>query len=279
MRLTGARSRVWLGGRTTGCGLIVLLAITLSVQPAVAWANAGPDRAEGSALATPTISVKGSVPYTPDPTETAVTPPSASCSRLYKALDLGLYVSELALFKADHAADAANLLAHWLAGSGQAVNYGGNSVLAVKAAEFPAFAAMNSKVQGYIREKLAEGITAITVPFNQGYSPTNQRPLVVMDFNNVVNFPALYWAFRATQGIRLTGNIRDQGGRYTGQLTYVISDTYGFQANDTSRLTGSFTRAMNYLQTNCGHPKFATGPLWFSDTLTVAVNFSAPGGA
>lgn len=269
MRLTMVRSSISLGARAIGCGLMALAAVTLAVQSPAA---------SGSAIAAPTVSVKGSIPYTPDPTETAVTPFSASCSRLYKGFDLGLYVSELAFFKADHAPDAANLLAHWYAGSGQPVNYAGNSVLATKAAEFPAFQAMNSKVQAYVRQKLAEGTTSIAVPANQGYSPTSQRPLVLMNFNDEVNFPALYWAFRATQGIKLTGMIRDQGGRYTGELTYVISDTYGFRANDTSRLTGPFTRAMNYLQTSCGRPKFATGPLWFSDTLTVPLKFSVAGG-
>jgi hypothetical protein len=271
MKLARVGSPVWLVGRRMGCAMTVLLAATLAVQPASA--SAGPARAgDGTSV----WSVTGSIPYIPDPGETAVTPPAASCSRIYKALDFGLYLSELAAFKAGHAPDAANLLAHWMAGSGQPVNFGGNSALAAKAAQFPAFLAMNSKVQEYVRQKLAEGVTNtnITVPANQGYSPSNQRPLAVMDFNNVVNFPALYWAFRATQGIRLTGTITDQGGRYTGQLTFVISDTYGFQANDTSRLTGPFTRAMNYLQTNCGHPKFTTGPLWFSDTLTVPVKFS-----
>jgi hypothetical protein len=278
MSLTRARSWLSLGGRTVGAGLMVLVAVALTVQPAIASQSAGAGRPDAPATAAPTISVSGSVPYTPDRAETGVTPFSASCSRLYKALDLGLYVSELAVFKADRAPDAANLLAHWLAGSGQPVNYASTSLLSLKAAAFPGFKTMNSSVQAYIRKELAGGVTKITVPANQGYSPTDQRPLVVMDFNNVVNFPGLYWAFRATQGIGLTGTIKDQDGRYTGELRYVISDTYGFQANDASRVTGPFTRAMNYLQTNCGHPKFTAGPQWFSDRLIVAVKFSAPSG-
>jgi hypothetical protein len=268
MKLARARARKSLGGRAIGGALMVLLAATVALPPPAAGA---------SAVATPTVSVTGSVPYAPDPGDTAVTPASASCSRLHKGLDLSLYASELAFFKADHAPDAANLLAHWWAGSGQPVNYGATSVLAAKAAQFPGFKAMNSKVQEYVRAELAGGVSNITVPSSPSYSPTTQRPLVLMNFNNVVNFPALYWAFRATQGIKVTGTLTDQAGRYTGQLTYVISDTYGFRGNDTSRLTGPFTRAMNYLQTNCGHPKFTAGPLWFSDTLTVPVKFSAAG--
>jgi hypothetical protein len=269
MNLARAWSRPSLGGRAIGGALMVLLAVTVTLPPPSAGA---------SAVATPTVSVTGGIPYAPDPSDTAVTPGSASCSRLHKGLDLSLYASELAFFKADHAPDAANLLAHWWGGSGQPVNYGATSVLATKAAQFPAFQAMNSKVQQFVREELAGGTTSITVPASQGYSPTNQRPLVLMNFDDVVNFPALYWAFRATQGIKVTGTIKDHGGKYTGQLTYVISDTYGFRNNDSSRLTGPFTRAMNYLQTNCGHPKYAAGPLWFSDSVTVPVKFSAPGG-
>jgi hypothetical protein len=278
MRLIRVRPSVPLGGRMIGRGvtaIATLTALTLAVQ---AVPSAQLPAADGSTTAAPTVSVQGSIPYMPDAGETAVTPLSASCSRLYKGFDLALYVSELAAFKADRAPDAANLLAHWFAGSGQPVNYGANSVLATKAAAFPAFQVMNSKVQAFVGQRLGEGTTNITVPTNQGYSPTSQRPLVLLNFNDVVNFPALYWAFRATQGIKVTGTIRDTGGRYSGELTYVISDTYGFRANDTSSLTGPFTRAMNYLQTNCGHPKYTAGPLWFSDTLTVPVKFSAAGG-
>jgi hypothetical protein len=262
--------------RTLARGVRLLLVVTLAVPLSPASGSPVPARVDGSAGAVPTISVRGDIPYAPDPGETAVTPPSASCNRFYKVLDLGLYVSELAAFKADHAPDAANLLAHWWAGSGRSVNYGGGSVLAATTAKFPQFQAMNADVAQYVREMMAEGMTNITVPANPGYTPTAQRPLVVMNFNNVVNFPSLYWAFRTTQGIKVTGTLRDQGGRYTGDLTYVISDTYGFRGNDPSPLTGPFTRAMNYLQTNCGHPKYSAGPLWFSDTLTVAVKFSAP---
>ena len=85
-----------------------------------------------------------------------MTPASASCSRLHKGLDLSLYASELAFFKADHASDAANLLAHRWGGSGQPVNCGATSVLAAKAAQFPGFKAMNSKVQEYVGQKLSQ---------------------------------------------------------------------------------------------------------------------------
>ena len=265
-----------LGGRAVSCGLTALLVVAVAGQPAAAAAGSQSATATAAAAA-PTVNVKGVIPYKPDPSETAGTPASASCSRILKGLYLGLYVSELAAFKADGAPDAGNLLAHWWAGSGQAVNYSPQSDLSPKAAAFPAFQAMNSKVQAYVRQQLAKGITNISVPTNPGYSPSTERPLVLMNFNNVADFPSLYWAFRATQGIRLTGTLRDQGGKYTGQLTYVISDTYGFRANDSSRLTGPFTRAMNYLQTNCGRPKYGTGPLWFSDSLTVPVKFSATG--
>jgi hypothetical protein len=274
MGVTRTGRRAPLGSRAISRGLAALVAIAVAGQPAGAAASPRPAAA---AAAGPMVSVKGVIPYKPDPSETAETPGSAACSRVLKGLYLGLYVSELAAFKADGAPDAANLLAHWWAGSGQAVNYNPQSDLSPKAAAFPAFQAMNSKVQAYVRQQLAKGITNISVPANPGYSPTSQRPLVLMNFNNVVDFPSLYWAFRATQGIRLTGTLRDQGGKYTGQLTYVITDTYGFRADDTSRLTGPFTRAMNYLQTNCGRPRYGTGPLWFSDSLAVPVKFSATG--
>ncbi len=38
----------------------------------------------------------------------------------------------------------------------------------------------------------------------------------------------LYWGFRGTQGLTVTGSIQREHGRYTGTLSYVIRDSYGF---------------------------------------------------
>jgi hypothetical protein len=81
----------------------------------------------------------------------------------------------------------------------------------------------------------------------------------------------LYWGFRGTQGLTVTGSGGRKNGRYSGSLTYVIRDSYGFPASDT--LNG-FGPPMRYLQTVCGAPQHAGGARWFPDTITVTVPFS-----
>ena len=83
----------------------------------------------------------------------------------------------------------------------------------------------------------------------------------------------LYWGFRGTQGLTVTGSGRRENGRYVGTLSYVIRDSYGFPTDDT--LEG-FGPPMRYLQTACGAPQHAGGARWFPDTITVTVPFSRP---
>ncbi len=84
----------------------------------------------------------------------------------------------------------------------------------------------------------------------------------------------LYWSFRGTQGLTVTGGGRRVSGRYVGALTYVIRDSYGFPVDDT---LGGFGPPMRYLQTVCGAPQHAVGARWFPDTITVTVPFRAGG--
>ncbi|MGH3251270.1 MAG: hypothetical protein ACRDOI_34395, partial [Trebonia sp.] len=83
----------------------------------------------------------------------------------------------------------------------------------------------------------------------------------------------LYWGFRGTQGLTVTGSGVREKGRYVGTLTYVIRDSYGFPAGDT---LGGFGPPMRYLQTVCGAPQHAGGAHWFPDTITVTVPLSQP---
>jgi hypothetical protein len=83
----------------------------------------------------------------------------------------------------------------------------------------------------------------------------------------------LYWGFRGTQGLTVTGSGHRQNGRYVGTLTYVIRDSYGFPARDT--LAG-FGPPMRYLQTACGAPQHPGGARWFPDTITLTMSFSQP---
>jgi len=84
----------------------------------------------------------------------------------------------------------------------------------------------------------------------------------------------LYWAFRGTQGLTVTGRGSRVKGRYTGTLIYVIRDSYGFPASD---MLDGFGPPMRYLQTVCGAPQRAGGTHWFPDTIAVTIPFSQRG--
>ena len=101
--------------------------------------------------------------------------------------------------------------------------------------------------------------------------PAAQLPTVTFESTS----SDLYWGFRGTQGLTVTGSGTRQNGRYAGTVTYVIRDSYGFPADDT--LAG-FGPPMRYLQTACGAPQHAGGARWFPDTITVTVPLNQPAG-
>ena len=80
----------------------------------------------------------------------------------------------------------------------------------------------------------------------------------------------LYFGFRGTQGLDVRGAGTISGRGYTGTLTYVIRDSYGFPPRD--QLAG-FGAAMRYLQVNCGNPPTPGGASWFPDSITVSTPF------
>ncbi len=116
---------------------------------------------------------------------------------------------------------------------------------------------MNDIVQGEIALQLKAGDTRVRLSAAQ--LPTVLFASTASD---------LYWGFRGTQGLTVSGGGRRENGRYTGTLTYVIRDSYGFPADDT--LDG-FGPPMRYLQTVCGAPQHPGGARWFPDTITVRV--------
>ena len=121
---------------------------------------------------------------------------------------------------------------------------------------------MNHLVQGEIAVQLKDGATRVRL--SPGQLPTVLFASKASD---------LYWGFRGTQGLAVSGSgSRSGNGRYVGTLTYVIRDSYGFPADDT--LDG-FGPPMRYLQTVCGAPQHRGGARWFPDTITVRVPFSA----
>jgi hypothetical protein len=157
---------------------------------------------------------------------------------------------------------AASLLTHFLAGPGTQVSYRAGSRLSEQALASTAFRTVNDEVQEAILRQLKAGPAVV-------HLSAAQLPTVAFESRT----SDLYWGFRGTQGLTVTGSGRRENGRYTGTLTYVIRDSYGFPAGDT--LDG-FGPPMRYLQTACGAPQHAGGAHWFPDTITLTVPFSQP---
>jgi hypothetical protein len=157
---------------------------------------------------------------------------------------------------------SADLLAHFLTGKGTGINYRAGSPIAKKALVSEAFRALNAEVQKAILRQLKAGRTRVRLS-------AAQLPTVAFESTS----SDLYWGFRGTQGLTVTGRGIRENGRYAGTLSYVIRDSYGFPVGDT--LDG-FGPPMRYLQTVCGAPRHAGGAHWFPDTITVTVPFNRP---
>jgi hypothetical protein len=157
---------------------------------------------------------------------------------------------------------AAALLRHFLAGTGTAVNYPAGSPIARLALASSAFQTVNRQVQAAVARQLKAGGTQVKL--SAGQLPT-------VEFSDATS--DLYWSFRGTQGLTVTGRGSRKSGRYAGTLTYVIRDGYGFPVDDT---LGGFGPPMRYLQTVCGAPRYAGGAHWFPDSVTVTVPFDQP---
>jgi hypothetical protein len=157
---------------------------------------------------------------------------------------------------------AAALLRHFLAGTGAAVDYPAASPIARLALASSAFQTVNRQVQAAVARQLKAGGTRVELSAGQ---------LPAVEFSDGTS--DLYWSFRGTQGLTVTGHGSRKRGRYVGTLTYVIRDSYGFPVDDT---LGGFGPPMRYLQTVCGAPRHAGGARWFPDSVTVTVPFDQP---
>ncbi len=157
---------------------------------------------------------------------------------------------------------AADLLTHFLKGKGTRVDYRAGSQISKQAQHSSAFRTVNNEVQEAILSQLKAGRTRVRLS-------SAQLPTVAFESKK----SDLYWGFRGTQGLTVTGKGNRKNGRYTGTLAYVIRDSYGFSASDT---LGGFGPPMRYLQTACGAPQHPGGAHWFPDTITVTVPFSQP---
>jgi hypothetical protein len=254
----------------------VLAAVLPSMALALALAGCVTSSASGPAAPSPAtpgtavpptasgaFTVSGDHPVTPNDSQaTSAATPGTACDsgRLAQDAATGRQVAggfSLAGFSA-----AAALLDHFLGGTGAAVGYPAGSSISRQAKASSAFQAIDKQVRSLVLKRLRAGQTRVELP-------AWQLPLVAFESLGT----DLYWGFRGTQGLAVTGSGSLEHGRYVGTLTYVITDSYGFPAGET--LAG-FGPPMRYLQTVCGAPQHAGGARWFPDTITVPVPFSQP---
>jgi len=188
--------------------------------------------------------------------------PDASCDSATFAADHAVGVKVARGFALAGFPASADLLEHFLGGTGTAVRYPAGSPISKQARASAAFQTVNNEVSEAILSQLKTG--RVHVRLSAAQLPTVAFESTATD---------LYWGFRGTQGLTVTGSGRRQDGRYVGTLSYVIQDSYGFPAGDT--LAG-FGPPMRYLQTACGAPQHAGGARWFPDAITLTVPFSQP---
>jgi hypothetical protein len=188
--------------------------------------------------------------------------PGAACDSATFAADQALGVKVANGFAVAGFPASADLLMHFLKGQGTEVDYREGSLIAKKALASRAFRAVNYQVQETVLSQLKAGRPRVQLS-------AAQLPTVAFGSGN----SDLYWGFRGTQGLTVTGRGSRENGRYAGTLWYVIRDSYGFPASDT---LGGFGPPMRYLQTVCGAPQHARGARWFPDTITVTVPFNRP---
>jgi hypothetical protein len=226
--------------------------------PVTTTVSAGPTASARPTDAGTAFTVAGDNPVTPNGSQdTYAATPGATCDGAQLKADRSLGASIAAGFSLEGFPAASDLLGHFLTGSGTEIDYRLGSTVSAQAQASAGFKTVNDIVQKEIALQLKAGDTRVRLSAAQ--LPTVLFASTASD---------LYWGFRGTQGLTVSGGGRRENGRYAGTLTYVIRDSYGFPADDT--LDG-FGPPMRYLQTACGAPQHAGGARWFPDTITVRV--------
>lgn len=251
------------------CVLAVLSGCSLRPGSGSSSPSAGPPApttahsAVQRASAAFSFTVTGTHPVQPNGSQdTYAQTPGTSCASATFASDHALGVRIARGFSLAGFPVGAELLTHFLQGKGTRVAYRAGTPISKKAQASSAFQAVNNAVQAEVLRQLKAGRTHVRLS-------AAQLPTVAFESQT----SDLYWGFRGTQGLAVTGSGGRAHGRYTGTLSYVIRDSYGFPVGDT--LDG-FGPPMRYLQTACGAPQHHGGARWFPDTITVTVPFSRP---
>ena len=245
------------------CAFLCVLAALPGCSAASPAARSAPAAAVPSAGAAVAFTVAGARPVPPNGSQdTHAQTPKARCDSAAFAADQVVGIKVANGFAVAGFPASADLLTHFLRGTGTQVDYRAGSPISKKALASGPFRAVDNEVQEAIFRQLKAGQTRVRLS-------AAQLPTVAFESRN----SDLYWGFRGTQGLTVTGSGSRKNGRYAGTLSYVIRDSYGFPASDTLH---GFGAPMRYLQTACGAPHHPGGAHWFPDTITVTVPFNQP---
>ena len=245
---------------------LVIAALSVSVLVGLPACSGGSTSAGSAVTGHPArtgagFTVAGSRPVLPSGSQdTHAQTPGTGCDSAAFAADEATGAKVAGGFALAGFPASAALLEHFLAGKGTEVDYRAGSAISEEARASDAFRAVDNDVQELIASQLKAGRTRVRLT-------AAQLPTVAFESRS----SDLYWGFRGTQGLTVTGSGSRENGRFTGTLSYVIRDSYGFPAGET--LAG-FGPPMRYLQTVCGAPQHAGGARWFPDTITVTVPFT-----
>jgi hypothetical protein len=194
------------------------------------------------------FTVSGSIPVQPNASQdTHDQTPKAKCNRAEFAADEALGIEVIGDFSVAHLPASAKLLAHFLNGTGDEVDFSAGSKISDEAQKSTVFKNLNTAVQDEIVRQLNAGNSQIQLA---------APPLATIRFGKITS--DLYWGFRGTQGLTVSGSGSLQNGNYVGALTYVIADSYGFPPSDH---LDDFGPEMRYLQTACGAPQHSGAPI------------------
>jgi hypothetical protein len=203
----------------------VVCAAALCAAAALPGCSASPPAASSPAAAAAGVrqafTVTGVHPVAPSGSQdTHAQTPGASCASATFAADHAVGVKVARGFALAGFPASADLLEHFLGGTGAAVRYPAGSPISEQARASAAFQTVDNEVSEAILSQLKAG--RVHVRLSAAQLPTVAFESQATD---------LYWGFRGTQGLTVTGSGRRQDGRYVGTLSYVIQDSYGFPAS------------------------------------------------
>lgn len=208
------------------------------------------------------FTVTGSIPVTPSLSQSTWTT-GLTCNGIKEEAAQDAGATAVRAYKLGHMPQSAALLSHFLSASGSAINYPDGSGISDALKKDQAFTNLEAAVNAQIASDLSKGITNIVLKKPVIYT------LTIGKLIGNTGARELYFGFRGTQGLQISGGGTYSGTNYNGHLTYVIQDSYGFTPKDT-------VLGMRYLQTNCGTPPNKGGAHWFPDSINADIHIHNP---